>query len=169
MKQFAPNDVTVNEHRFHIFPFPAFKAANMSGELISVIGPVLGSLVTLLGGDSDKENEGSSLLDVDVDMEKCAPAIAGAFSSINGDKIEGLLRKLLISGHNISVDIDDETVYLTEDYLNEIFCGSIESMYILAFHVIKANFGGFFKKFENLSGVVGKKLQGMKTLTNTEN
>lgn len=154
MKQFAPNNVTVNEYQFHIFPFPAFKAANMSGELMNVLGPVLGSLVTLLGGDSENEKEGSSLLDVDV--EKSAPAIAGAFSSISGDKIEGLLRKLLISGRNITVDLEDETVYLSEDYLNEIFCGSIESMYILAFHVIKANFGGFFKKFKNLSGFAGK-------------
>ena len=154
MKQFAPKDVTVNEYQFHSFPFPAFKAANMSGDLMNVLGPVLGGLVTLLGGDSNNENEGSSLLDVDV--EKSAPAIAGAFSSVSGDKIESVLRKLLISGRNITVDIDGETIYLTEDYLNEIFCGSIESMYILAFHVIKANFGGFFKKFKNLSGIATK-------------
>lgn len=164
MKQFAPNNVTVNEYQFHIFPFPAFKAANMSGDLINVLGPVLGGLASLVGGDN--ENEGSSLLDVDV--EKAAPAIAGAFSSVSGDKIEGLLRKLLISGRNITVDLEDETVYLTEDYLNEIFCGSVESMYILAFHVIKANFGGFFKKFKNLSGIV-EKISKMKTdQTNTE-
>ena len=164
MKQFAPHNVTVNEYQFHVFPFPAFKAANMSGDLINVLGPVLGGLASLVGGDN--ENEGSSLLDVDV--EKSAPAIAGAFSSVSGDKIEGLLRKLLISGRNITVDLEDETVYLTEDYLNEIFCGSVESMYILAFHVIKANFGGFFKKFKNLSGIV-EKISKMKTdQTNTE-
>ena len=154
MKQFVPNDVTVNEYQFHIFPFPAFRAANMSGELINVLGPVLGGLASLIGDDSGNGKEGSSLLDVDV--EKSAPAIAGAFSSVSGDKIESVLRKLLISGRNITVDIDGETTYLTEDYLNEIFCGSIESMYILAFHVIKANFGGFFKKFKNLSGIATK-------------
>ena len=167
MKQFAPNNVTVNEYHFHIFPFPAFKAANMSGDLMNVLGPVLGGLATLLGGDSENGKEGSSLLDVDV--EKSAPAIAGAFGSINGDKLEGLLRKLLISGRNITVDLEDETVYLTEDYLNEIFCGSIESMYILAFHVIKANFGGFFKKFKNLSGFAEKFTKMTETQIGTEN
>lgn len=165
MKQFAPNDVVVNEYQFHIFPFPAFKAANMSGDLMSVLGPVLGGLVSLLGG-SENDGEGSSLLDVDV--EKSAPAIAGAFSSVSGDKIEGLLRKLLISGRNITVDIEDDTVYLTEDYLNEIFCGSIESMYVLAFHVIKANFGGFFKKFKNLSGIAEKISKMTAVQTSTE-
>lgn len=166
MKQFAPNNVTVNEYQFHIFPFPAFKAANMSGDLMNVLGPVLGGLATLLGGSSENENEGSSLLDVDV--EKSAPAIAGAFGSISGDKLEALLRKLLISGRNITVDIEDETVYLTEDVLNEIFCGSIESMYILAFHVIKANFGGFFKKFKNLSGIAEKISKMTADQTSTE-
>lgn len=165
MKQFDPTNVTVNGYKFHIFPFPAFKAANMSGELISVLGPALGSLLTLLGND---ENEGSNLLDVN--LEKSAPAIAGAFATINGDKIEGLLKRLLISGRNITVELEEgDAQYLTEDCLNEIFCGAVEGMYVLAFHVIKTNFGGFFKKFESLSGVVGEKFR-MTTLKNdTEN
>ena len=164
MKQFEPKNVEVNGYNFYIYPFPAFKAANMSGELVSVLGPALSGIASLYGGDADKE--GSNLLDIDV--EKSAPAIAGAFSSVSGDKIEGLLRKLLISGRNITVDIEDETVYLTEDYLNEIFCGSVESMYILAFHVIKANFGGFFKKFKNLSGIVEKISKMTADQTSTE-
>ena len=165
MKAFEPVNVTVSGYKFHIFPFPAFKAANMSGELVSVLGPALGSLLTLLGGSD--EQEGSNLLDVD--LEKSAPAIAGAFASISGDKIEGLLKRLLVSGRNITVYMDNNTEYVSEDMLNDIFCGSVEGMFVLAFHVIKTNFGGFFKKFENLSGVVGKKLQAMKTPTNTEN
>lgn len=165
MKQFDPTNVTVNGYKFHIFPFPAFKAANMSGELISVLGPAIGSILTLLGND---ENEGSNLLDVN--LEKSAPAIAGAFASINGDKIEGLLKRLLISGRNITVELEDgEAVYLNEDCLNEIFCGAVEGMYVLAFHVIRTNFGGFFKKFESLSGVVGEKLHTMTLKKDTEN
>lgn len=164
MKQFEPVNVNVNGYEFHIFPFPAFKAANMSGELVSVLGPALGSLIALLGNE---ENEGSNLLDVN--LEKSAPAIAGAFSSISGDKIEGLLKRLLISGRNVSVDMPEGgATFITEDAMNEIFCGSVEGMFVLAFHVIRTNFGGFFKKFENLSGVVGKKFQAMATSTNTE-
>ena len=157
MKQFEPKNVVVNGYNFYIYPFPAFKAANMSGELISVLGPALGNLASLFGGHDEKE--GSNLLDIDV--EKSAPAIAGAFSSISGDKIEGILRKLLISGRNIAVELEkgEDAEYLTENDLNNIFCGATEGMYILAFHVIKTNFGGFFKKFENLSGIVKKKFQ----------
>ena len=163
MKQFDPVNVTVNGYKFHIFPFPAFKAANMSGELVSVLGPALGSILTLLGGD---EQEGSNVLDVNLD--KAAPAIAGAFASINGDKIEGLLKRLLVSGKNVTVNLEGEAEYVTEDILNDIFCGSVESMFVLAFHVIKTNFGGFFKKFENLSGVAGKTFQSMITPNDTD-
>jgi hypothetical protein len=166
MKQFEPKNVEVNGYNFYIYPFPAFKAANMSGELFSVLGPALGSIASLLGGEG--ENEGSKLLDIDV--EKSAPAIAGAFSSVNGDKIEALLRKLLVSGRNIAVELEKggDAEYLSEDALNSIFCGATEGMFVLAFHVIKANFGGFFKKFENLSGLVAKKLKVTETQINTE-
>lgn len=166
MKQFEPKNVKVNDYDFYIYPFPAFKAANMSGELISVLGPALGSLASLLANDAEKE--GSNLLDIDV--EKSAPAIAGAFSSVNGDKIEALLKKLLISGRNIAVELEkgEDAEYLTEDALNNIFCGATEGMFVLAFHVIKVNFGGFFKKFKNLSGIAEKKFKAMMSQTNTE-
>ena len=145
MKQFEPKDVTVLGHQFHIFPFGAFKAANLSGEIAALIGPMLGGLASLLGADN-----GSNLMDIDA--EKAAPAIAGAFDSISGDKVESLLKKLLVQNKNISVEYDGDTVYLSEDLANEIFCMEAQGLYILAFEVIRCNFGGFFGKLGTLFG-----------------
>ena len=41
---------------------------------------------------------------------------------------------------------------MTEDAVNAIFAGNAQNMYILAFHVIKENYGGFFGKFKTPSG-----------------
>ena len=41
---------------------------------------------------------------------------------------------------------------MTEDAVNAIFAGNTQNMYILAFHVIKENYGGFFGKFKIPSG-----------------
>ena len=161
MKQFEPKDVTVLGMQFHIFPFPAFKAANISGELAALIAPMLGGIASLFGSE-----ESSNLLDVDA--EKAAPAIAGAFDSLSGDKVETLLRKLLISGKNISVDYEGETVYLTEDIANEIFCMEAQGLYILAFEVIRCNFTGFFGKFGNPSGSAIKKVNAETVQKNTD-
>ncbi len=166
MKQLEPINVTVNKTNFHIFPFPAFKAANLSGELIALFGPMAGGLVAILGGDG---NDSSNPLDLDV--EKAAPALATAFDSLSGDKVEAILRKLLVTSRNITVDMDDGTAeYLTEDMINEIFCAEVQGMYVLAFHVIKTNFGGFFAKLGSLSGSASEKVKKVaEKFTDTEN
>lgn len=148
-KMFTPRDVTVSGTQFHIFPFGAFKAANLSGELAQLAVPLIGAITKVSSG------EGSNPLDTD--LEKIAPALSGAFDSLSGDKVESLLRKLLIN-KNVSVDYGEETVYLTEEIMNEIFCCDIMGIYMLAFEVIKTNYGGFFKKLGNQSGSVTEKL-----------
>ena len=161
MKQFDPKQVTVEGTKFYIFPFPAFKAANLSGELAALIAPLLSSLGALIGSNDN-------LLDVNV--EEAAPSIAGAFNSLSGDKLESLLKKLLIANKNITVEVEDEDEpqRLTEDLANEIFCGEVQGLFILAFEVIRLNFNGFFKKLGNLSGGAAEKMEkAMKTLSST--
>ena len=151
MKRFDPRDVTVSGTQFHIFPFGAFKAANLSGELAQIAVPLIAAVSAIPTGDGDSP--------LDIDLEKIAPALSGAFNSLSGDKLEDLLRKLLIQSRNVSVDLEDgETVYLSEDLMNEIFCCDIMGIYMLAFEVIKTNYGGFFKKLGNLSGSVTEKV-----------
>ena len=148
-KMFTPRDVTVSSTQFHIFPFGAFKAANLSGELAQLAIPLIAGISALPTGEGEDP--------LDADLEKIAPALSGAFDSLSGDKVENLLRKLVLN-KNVSVDYEDETVYLTEELMNEIFCCDIMGIYMLAFEVIKTNYGGFFKKLGNLSGSVTEKV-----------
>ena len=57
MKRTTPESVTVNDTVFYIFPFSAFTAANLSGEVIALIGPVVGSFLPLAGkGKGNAQN-----------------------------------------------------------------------------------------------------------------
>ena len=145
----------LNGNRFSIYPFYAFTAANLSGEISSLIIPILASIAPAAG----KAAGSGSLLDINV--EDAAPALASGLASVNGDRVESLLKKLLVKHQNISVELDgeDEAQRLTEDLANELFCGNAQDMFILAFDVIKVNFSGFFVKLgSSLSGGVIEKL-----------
>ena len=173
MKQMNVTEKRIGENAFYIKPFPAFTAANLSGELASILAPVLSSLAPLFGdGDGDV---------MDMDIEKALPSVGAAFSGISGDRFEKIMKKLLIDNRNISVEgeaTENEVKLLSYDLANEIFCGDIDEMYILCFEVIKLNFGGFFKKLGTQSGslkdFVQKKIPSTKstessTLTDSAN
>ena len=142
MKQLESRTATIGENVFYIRPLPAFKAANMSGELASLVLPLLAGLAPLAtGANADKGL-------FDIDLEEAAPAIGDAFSSLSGDKLEAILKHLLIAGKNISVETPDseKPQLLTEDLANEVFCEEVQDMFLLAFEVIRTNYNGFFKK-----------------------
>lgn len=148
LKQVEPTMETVGENKFYITPFAAFKAANLTGELASVLAPLLGVLAPLV-------NDGSLM---DVDAGKAAEAMANC-TAIDGDKLEKLMKKLLLGGH-ITVEFTNEDgepegERLNEDLANEIFCGDVQDMFVLCFHVIRLNFNGFFERFAGLSGREG--------------
>lgn len=154
-KMMEPKEAAVGGSIFYIYPFPAFKAANISGEVAALLTPMLASVASALGTGGEEKHM------MDMDIGEAAPHIAGAFSSLSGDKVEKLLRDLLLSG-NIGVRTEDMEVHqLTEDLSNEVFCGNIQDMFILAYHVIKVNYAGFFEKFGNLSGKVTDMAQKM--------
>lgn len=147
LKQMEKSKQNVGGVEFYISPFPAFKAANLTGELASVLAPLLGVLAPLVG-------DGKNGL-MDIDVSKAADAISGC-SNIDGDKLEKLMQKLLLGGH-IVAEIENERgevepKRLDKDTVNEMFCGDVQDMFVLCFHVIKLNFNGFFKRFANLSG-----------------
>lgn len=134
-------EVNLGGINFLIYPFGAFTAANLSGELTGMLLPAAGALAPLLGGDKK--------LSLDDDVLEAAPQIAQAFSMVSGDKIEGLLKKLLCSKNIV---IKDSGEYLTEETADEIFCAEIQDMFLLAFYVLRENFGGFFGKLGPLFG-----------------
>jgi hypothetical protein len=134
--------VTLGGNAFSIRPFPAFTAANVSGEIGGVLAPILAGVIPLLGGDS------TDVMNMDVG------GFSTALSSLSGDKLEKVMYKLLVQHRNISVQLEGEKddVLLDKDITDEVFCGSAEDMFILAFNVIQTNFKGFFGKIGNLSG-----------------
>lgn len=159
-KQLEFKDVEVGGNVFHIKPFPAFTAANLSGELAALLLPVVGGVASVVPDKAFEEgvtveNVKASIDDMDIDS--VLPTMSKAFSGLSGDKFEALMKKLLIVHKNISVDIEDnsgeeKTVLLNFDIANEVFCGDVQDMYVLCYHVIKINFSGFFKKVGSLFG-----------------
>lgn len=156
LKQMSPTVEKVGGNTFYITPFAAFKAANLTGELASTLAPLIGALAPLIGegkGSGDEKGDNGLL---DVDASKAAEVLSG-FPAISGDRLEGLMRKLLLGG-NIVVEITDEDTgereaqQLDFDTANELFCGDVQDMFILCFHVIKLNFKGFFRKIAAQSG-----------------
>ncbi len=129
--------VTVGEHDYWIHPFPAMTAANISGEVLKIAMPVLGAILPMASGMN---------ITLDSDMGAMMGMFGKSFDSLSGDEIEKLARKLLIDKRNIVVDYNGQQTWLTEDILNEYMAGEIQDVYILAWEVIKVNFGDFFGK-----------------------
>lgn len=145
MKLMEVTEVSIGEYNFYIRPFPAFRAANIMGDLASFLLPVLGAILPL----ADKVGDGDLL---DADVEDVLPALSKAMSDLSGDEVERVLKKLLVDNKNVSIEgeaTDDKTQIMTMDLANEAFCGDIWGMLRLCWEVIKINYGGtFFEKFK---------------------
>ena len=160
LKQIEPVVERIGGNSFYITPFPAFKAANLTGELASLLAPLLGAIAPLINsdeeGNGEEEKKSTSLMDIDA--SDAAQAMMNC-PAIEGDKVEKLMKKLLLGGHIVveyhkeDGNVDHERLDL--DLANEIFCGDVQDMFILCFYVIRLNFKGFFKKFATLSGRAG--------------
>jgi hypothetical protein len=144
----------------------------MSGEVLSLVTPLLAPVVSFAAGaksigtisDLGGGNEANIL---DMDAEKAVPALVQGLGGINGDRIERMLKKLLVLHKNISFDdAEGNAKLLTEDLANEVFCGEAQDMFILAYEVIRANFPGIFKKLGNLFGGSQAVERAKETLTN---
>lgn len=147
----------ISGNTFYIRPFPAFTAANISGELAVVLAPAIAGLApAFMNNDAE-----SDVMNLDVS------SFGGALSGLSGDKVEGLLKKLLTKHNNISVETEDGVKPLDNDLANEIFCGSTQDMFILAVEVINVNFKGFFSKIGGQFGLQKAVAAKMATPTNT--
>lgn len=150
LKQLEQTQVAVGGYEFFITPFPAFKAANLSGELADVLAPIFAALVPLI----DSLDGGLDTDLADIDIAKASSAIANI--RISGDRMEVLMKKLLLGGNVVVKLCDDdgneEADRLDENIVNEIFCGNVQDMFVLCYKVIQINFGGFFGKIGSLSG-----------------
>ena len=146
LKQMEVTNVKIGENTFFIKPFKAFEAVNLSGELTSVISPLVGAFAPLVGN--------GNILDTEISADKVVDAFSGV--NIDGNKLERLMKKLLLGG-NVVIEYEDESgetqqETLDQDLANEVFCGNVQDMFVLCIHVIKLHFIGFFKRLATLSG-----------------
>ncbi len=155
MKQLEPTIKKIGENTFAITPFSAFRAANLTGELASTLAPLAGAFAPLLGSAFDNggdQDSGKGLMDIDAG--EAAKAISSC-AGLSGDKLELLTKKLLLGGH-IAVEFEEDgkrkREKLDADIANELFCGEVQDMFVLCFHVIQLNFNGFFKRLALQSG-----------------
>ena len=158
MKQHETNKKEIGGNQFYIRPFPAFTAANISGELAAVLAPALSGIAGVVMNSNE-----SNFLDIDVS------SFSGAMSGLSGDKVENLLKKLLTKNKNISVETEDGVKLLDDDLANELFCGSAQDMFILAVEVINVNFKGFFGKLASRFGFQKSEAAKNMTPTDTDN
>ena len=154
LRQVETKEVTVGDRKLYLKPYPAFKAINLVGELTSTLVPLISAVMPLITEDDGKENK-KSLMDADATV--AASAMMNASESVSGDKMEKLMKKLLIENKNvIFIDEDDKgneyQCILDKDNADEMFCGEVQDMFILAFEVIRNNFSGFFKKIATQFG-----------------
>ena len=169
MKQFNIQEKRIGENTYYLRPFPAMYGAVISGKLASVVAPIIGELGPAIGAvaksgtkpNAEKESDADGKLDLgsidisNLEIDDVLPAIGAALSHLDGDKIESLIRDLLINGGNVSVcgsDTDGDTLVLNQDLVNEIFCGELQDMLLLCYEVIRMNYKGFFKKLADQFG-----------------
>jgi hypothetical protein len=153
MKQMEVTKKNINGTDFYIKPFPAMKASNISGDLTAFLAPVLTVIVPLIGSVNDDESQEGAKGFMDIDIDRYLPQIVTALSATDGDKVETMVRKLLVDHNNVSYDDEKGNITrLTYEDVNEIFCGRIFDMYRLCYEVVKVNFGGFFDSIGSLFG-----------------
>ena len=154
MKQITPSEHVLGDHTFYARPFPAFTATRITGDLGNVLIPILGAVAPFLGDDKTDRKDKKGMLDTDI--SQVAPAMSQAFSTLDGEKFERLMRELLTDYGNIAYKATGSTempTTMTSDAANELFCGDVQDMFVLAFFVIKQNFSGFFKKLSTQFGL----------------
>ena len=145
-------EVQIDGISFFISPFPVFTAARITAQLSKVLSPILGGVIALLG--SEDETGEDTEKDLSENVVAAIPAFTAAMQGLSPGEFEKLARELLVNSRNIAFKNQDypNGEILTEDAVNAIFAGNTQNMYILAFHVIKENYGGFFGKFKIPSG-----------------
>lgn len=171
MKRMNVTQKTIGEYTFYISPFAAFTAANMTGELGRLIGPILGALIPLASGSDKSISSITADSVMQMQLDDALPAFTQAFSSLSGDQFERLMRKLLVDYQNISVEgpaTEGATKRMDYDLANEVFCTALDDMFLLCWEVIKINYSSFFRRIGARSGSPADTETVAPTSANTE-
>lgn len=156
LKQLEVTEFQLDDHTFYVKPFPAMKSASISTDVAKVIGPVIGGLFTAIRPGANT-NSAENLLSA-IDPQKAVSVLGTAFSSLDGEEMERIIRRLLLDYGNVSLSgpyTENRVKPLDMDAINEVFCYNAQDIFVLCWDVINLNFKGFFGKlrlqFGNLS------------------
>lgn len=156
MTQLDSVEVEVGEHKYFIRKFPALTAANVLGKLNTVLSPLASGIVPLVGVASKGKGGATNLFDADI--TEAIPMLTSALVSLDGDKLQGTLELLLLKHKNVSVEYDKdgklEVSLMNRDLLNDFFCGDVQDLFLLAYHVVMVNYGNFFGNLLNQFGAL---------------
>ena len=97
LRQTEPKKETIGDYNFYIKPFPAMVAANLTGDLASLLTPVLAALLPLVGNGNENQeddNADSGLMDIDVDQ--AAASMAKSMEGFSGQRVESMMKKFLV-------------------------------------------------------------------------
>lgn len=174
MKQMKTVEKKIGNCTFYLKPFPAFVAANISGDLATMLLPILGAMAPTIAVAAQKGGN-ENIMDTkmeDLDIDSAVPVLSKAMTGLTGAQVERFMKKLLIENRNVSVESREDEIelqVLDMDLANEIFCGDLQDMYILCYEVLKLNFSGFFKNLGTRFGAQISALMTEPSTVNTEN
>lgn len=146
-------EYTQGDNLFYIRPMDPFSSVNLLGDLTKTLSPIAGKAsAAAVGGDKGKGKQ--SILDAELNAASIEGIFTAIAENVDGAKIESLLKRILNEQY-ISVRVSgQEAVRLTREVIAELFTGNAQDMLMLAFEVLKVNYGGFTKLFRSLSGSV---------------
>lgn len=155
LKQIDPKKVTIGDINYFIYPFPAIKAAGISGDLGKFIAPLIAAILPAVDDLERFMNE---------DMAKNMPVIMQALDVLDADKVEHILTVLLLKYQNISIEYRDDNgqmvqAWLTRELADDLFIGKMQDMIRLTVEVVKLNYTSFFTGSTTQSGSLGSDLR----------
>lgn len=124
--------VTVDGEEFTIHQLPPTKAFPIISQLMRVVGPALGDLDMLKGGDKN-------LLDKEVDIGQIMGAISSVLESVGDDNIVPLIKKILDPAYVRKVDKHEDFVKFDVYFTDKGLFHCLK----LCFEVCKVNFADF--------------------------
>ena len=165
--------VSYNDVEYAIFPFPAMVSTRIAGDLAKYIGPIVSALMPLMSGDlkgTNADEVGMEILDnaMKRQVDELVPVLQSAFSALDGESLQKVVKSLLIENGNINYEyVDDNgrviTRRLTASTMDELFIGNLDVMLKLCIDVVRVNFTGFFGSRLSRSGGQQGKSKGQKS------
>lgn len=121
-----PKDEVIDEMKFNFSPLPALVVLKLDKKIISLLAPALGGL--------DKIS-----LDTKIDLKVISQGIGNALASLNDEETERFILNLFSTTTHVPEDGKTQPQVISKEVFDDIFRLKIQTVYKLAFAVMKYN------------------------------